>query len=63
MLYWDGLPMVPGSDLLVVQVLEQLQRRPVPEPDEGALRRLLQLRSDHVRYLIKRLQRVSHREY
>ena len=63
MLLWHELPMVPGSDLLVVQVLEQFQRRPVPELNECALGRLLQLGSDHVRYLIKRLQRVSHKEY
>ena len=40
---------MPASDPLVVEVLEQVQRRVVPVLDIGALGRLLELSAYHLR--------------
>ena len=45
-----------GSDPLVVQVLEQLQRRLAPVADVGVLRRHPEPRAHHMCDLVKRLQ-------
>ena len=44
------------SDPLVVEVLEEIETCVVPISDKGALGRLHELRPDHRRYIIKRLQ-------
>ena len=52
-----------SSDPRVIQVFVEVQCRPVPVPDEGALGRLPELAAHHVAYKVKGLRDKSEEEF